>query len=190
MRLLKSPALVIVSWFGSGLSPIIPGTMGTLATLPFAWIVQYYYGSVGLLIGACLLFVIGCLASDRYLRTNPDKKDPGEIVIDETAAMFLTLTVFAHTWLAYLMAFLAFRAADILKPWPASWADRKVKGAIGVMLDDILAALIVIYLIIAALFITQYIPAMHPVTRLLIQITEIPNSQTICYVPTLTHQPI
>jgi phosphatidylglycerophosphatase A len=67
--------------------------------------------------------------------------DPGAVVIDEVAAQWLTLCVAPLNPLAYLLGFLLFRIADVLKPWPANWLDRRVGGALGVMVDDLAAAL-------------------------------------------------
>ena len=66
--------------------------------------------------------------------------DPGAIVIDEVAGQWLTLAVAPLDPLAYLLGFVLFRIADVLKPWPASWLDRRVGGAFGVMIDDVAAA--------------------------------------------------
>lgn len=66
--------------------------------------------------------------------------DPGPVVIDEVAGQWLTLALVPPDWLYYVLGFALFRLADIFKPWPASWADKKVDGGLGVMLDDVLAA--------------------------------------------------
>ncbi|MGB8841167.1 MAG: phosphatidylglycerophosphatase A, partial [Aliidongia sp.] len=84
-------------------------------------------------------FGAGWAASNRVIATSRDS-DPQIIVIDEVVGQFLTLVVTPPDPLFYALGFLLFRAADILKPWPASWADRSVKGGLGVMLDDVLAA--------------------------------------------------
>ncbi|MEX2455340.1 MAG: phosphatidylglycerophosphatase A, partial [Rhodospirillaceae bacterium] len=74
----------------------------------------------------------------RYLR-DATSKDPGTIVIDETAGQFLALALVPLEPWWFLAGFLLFRAADIVKPWPASWADRSLAGPLGVMLDDLFA---------------------------------------------------
>lgn len=66
--------------------------------------------------------------------------DPGEIVIDEVAGQWLALLSAPLTPLAYALVFLLFRIFDICKPWPVRWADRQVPGGLGIMLDDLLAA--------------------------------------------------
>ena len=66
--------------------------------------------------------------------------DPPEIVIDEVCAQWLVLALLPREVLAYILGFAAFRFVDIVKPWPAGWADRHLTGAFGVMVDDLLAA--------------------------------------------------
>ena len=116
------------------------GTWGTLATLPFAFLVHYFLGSVALFIAGIALFILGVIASNRYV-TETGKQDPGEIVIDEVAATCMLLAFMPITWQSYAVGFIIFRIFDIAKPWPVSWADKKLKGGFGVMFDDVLAAL-------------------------------------------------
>lgn len=161
-EILKQPTTLLVTWFGSGLSKLVPGTMGTLATMPVAYFVHTGSGPFGLAIFGAFLFFIGCIASEQYLKAHPDKTDPGEIVIDESAGICFTLTIFAPNLSGYLAGFLLFRAFDIIKPWPVSWADKNVKGALGVMLDDGLAAAMIVGLIAAASWLAVTVPALEP----------------------------
>lgn len=134
------PAALVSTWGGSGLLPGAPGTWGSLFTLPVAWLIASAYGSQSLLIAAAIALLAGIWSSTRYLRTSKSK-DPGTIVIDEVAGQLLALALIPVNFWWYLAGFILFRAADILKPWPASWADRALHGAWGVMTDDIFAAL-------------------------------------------------
>ena len=134
------PAALIATWGGSGLLPRAPGTWGSLFTLPFAWVIASHYGSEGLLAAVAVTLLAGLWSSACYLRTSTNK-DPGTIVIDETAGQFLALAFVPVDVWWYLAGFILFRTADILKPWPASWADRTIPGAWGIMTDDIFAAL-------------------------------------------------
>src|SRR5262245_12948724 len=111
------PATIAATWFWSGLMPFASGTWGSLAALPFAWIIQTSHGTIGLIVAAIVATVIGIWASN-VLVARGGVNDPGYIVIDEVAAMFLTLIVAPRTWWAYLLGFLLFRVADIVKPWP------------------------------------------------------------------------
>jgi phosphatidylglycerophosphatase A len=134
------PAMLLATWFGAGLLPKIPGTWGSLAALPFAWHIGSEFGALGLVIAAAIVFAVGCWAADTASRAG-DVRDPGFIVIDEVAAQFLVLAVAPVAPLAYTAGFVLFRIADIVKPFPANWADREVHGGLGIMLDDIFAAL-------------------------------------------------
>ncbi len=133
-------ALWLATWFGTGLLPGAPGTWGSLAALPFAWALTSLGGPWLLLGAAVLVFVAGLWASARYMQA-VGVHDPGAVVIDEVAGQWLTLTVAPLEPLAYLLGFVLFRIADVLKPWPASWLDRRVGGAFGVMIDDVAAAI-------------------------------------------------
>ena len=133
------PAVLVATWFGAGFLPVTPGTWGSLVALPFAWIIQGRWGAPGLLLAAALVFAAGCWASSVVVRSS-GVKDPGSIVVDEVAAQWLVLATAPRELWLYAAGFFLFRVADILKPWPASWADRRVPGALGVMLDDVVAA--------------------------------------------------
>jgi len=134
------PAKIVATWFGAGLARKAPGTWGSIAALPFAWTIQYWAGSAGLVLAAMLVFLIGWAASNRLVETM-GIEDPQIIVVDEVVGQWLTLACGPLSIPAYLIGLLLFRVADITKPFPASWADRQVGGGLGVMLDDVLAAL-------------------------------------------------
>jgi phosphatidylglycerophosphatase A len=134
------PASLIATWFGSGLAPIAPGTWGSLAALPFGAALAYYAGPVGLALATCAATAAGTWAAS-VIVDRGRVQDPGLIVIDEVAAMWLTLLFAPLTWWGYALAFLLFRAADVFKPFPAGWCDRHIHGGFGVMLDDLVAGL-------------------------------------------------
>lgn len=134
------PAVLLATWFGVGLLPVAPGTWGSLAALPVAWVIAAHWGAAGLLGAAAMVFAVGCWAAGVVVVAS-GVKDAGSIVIDEVAAQWVVLAAAPVEPAAYILGFLLFRVADILKPWPASWADRRVSGGFGVMLDDIIAAL-------------------------------------------------
>ncbi len=131
----------LATWFGSGLSPVMSGTAGSLAALPFAYAIQIVFGNDTLFVAALVIFVMGCWASQQFVEQSGKGNDPGEIVVDEVAGMWLVLSMLPLTLQDYIIGFIAFRIFDIIKPWPVSWADRKVKGGVGVMFDDVLAAI-------------------------------------------------
>ena len=141
------PAAFVATWGGSGLLPHAPGTWGSLFTLPLAWVIAERWGSEALLIAAAIAYVAGLWASEQYLK-HSTSKDPSAIVIDESAGQLLSLALVPVEFWWYAAGFILFRAFDIFKPWPASWADRSLEGAVGVMTDDIFAAfyaLIILY---------------------------------------------
>ena len=133
------PATLAATWFGAGLMGVASGTWGSLAALPFAAAIAWVAGPLALIPAAAVAFAVGVWASNHIGRSG--EKDSSAIVIDEVAGQWLTLAVVAVDWRYYAIGFLLFRLADIVKPWPASWADRKVPGGLGVMLDDIFAGL-------------------------------------------------
>ena len=137
---LHHPAVLIATWFGAGLLPAMPGTWGSFAALPCAWVIVHFADPVALAGAAGLLFALGCWAAGR-LAAASGHEDPGFIVVDEVAALWLVLALAPLDWRAYAAAFLLFRVFDITKPWPARAIERRVKGGFGIMLDDITAAL-------------------------------------------------
>jgi phosphatidylglycerophosphatase A len=147
------PAVLIATWFGAGRLPLAPGTWGSLAALPFAWIIAWLFGPRLLLLAAVVLFPIGWWAAGRIARAS-GREDPGSVVVDEVVGQWLTLVVTPRDLTAYVAGFLLFRLFDIVKPWPARWIDRKLGGGFGIMADDIVAgfyaatALLVLLLIL------------------------------------------
>ena len=131
---------VLATWFGAGLLPRAPGTWGSLAALPFAWAIESAAGREGLALAAALVFAVGCVVAHRHER-RIGQRDPGSIVIDEVAGQWLTLAAAPASVWSYAAGFALFRAADILKPWPARLAERRLPGGLAVMTDDIVAAL-------------------------------------------------
>ena len=96
-------------------------------------------GVVGLAIAIGIVTAIGCWAAAKAVAPGT-AKDPGWIVIDEVAGQWLALLPAPLDPLFYALGFLLFRIFDIWKPWPIRWADRNMHGGLGIMLDDLLAA--------------------------------------------------
>jgi phosphatidylglycerophosphatase A len=134
------PAALLATWFGAGLLPGAPGTWGSLAALPFAWAIATLFGQAALLIAAAVVFCVGWWAAEQVGRAS-GVGDEGSIVIDEVAGQWLTLAVAPPSAAAYVLGFLLFRLFDITKPWPVSTAERRLPGGLGVMADDIVAAI-------------------------------------------------
>ena len=138
------------TWFGVGLLPVMPGTWGSLAALPCAWVIRSSSGAAGLAIAAVIVFAVGCWAAGVLAKTS-GVKDPGAIVIDEVAAQWVVLLPAPLDPVSYDAAFLLFRIFDIWKPWPVGGADRRVQGGLGIMLDDLLASLYAVLVFLVAL---------------------------------------
>ena len=148
---LSHPLTLIATWFGAGLLPKVPGTWGSLAALPFGAALAWWGGPLALAVAALAVLIAGAIATERMIALG-GAEDPGYVVADEVGGQWLTLMPLPLDPVAYLVAFVLFRALDILKPWPVGWIDRKVKGGFGAMADDAVAGLIgaaILYLLLA-----------------------------------------
>ena len=143
------------SGFGVGYFPFASGTAGSFATLPFAFLAAYFFGTMGILILTLVTFIIGVIASKEVLKYT--EHDPSIIIIDEVVGQLISFLFVANllqgnlnAWWAYIIGFFLFRLFDIVKPEPAKWADTKLLNGWGVMLDDVFAGIyagIFLYLI-------------------------------------------
>jgi len=125
--------------FGTGLLPVAPGTWASLFTAIAFWFLPEM--STGLLLGStAALFLFGvwvCGESSRRLNAH----DFQGIVFDEVVGMLLTLVVVIREPVWIMVAFFCFRVMDIWKPWPIRDLDHRMSGGLGIMLDDVLAAI-------------------------------------------------
>ena len=137
--LFSHPAHFIALGFGTGLSPIAPGTVGTLLALPLAALLRAFTDDLGYLVGVGAAFAIGVWAAHRTGR-DLGVADHGAIVWDEVAAFLLVLFFTGADPLRQALAFLLFRFFDIVKPPPARLIDREWHHGFGVMADDIVAS--------------------------------------------------
>ncbi len=139
------PAHLIALGFGAGLSPVAPGTAGTLWAWLAFMVMAPWLGTaqMGLVIAAALL--VGwwaCTVTAKNMRV----LDPGSIVWDEVVAFWLVLWLVTPAgWGGQLVAFVLFRFFDAVKPGPVAWADQAFKGfnargGFGILLDDLVAA--------------------------------------------------
>ena len=137
---LTDPVQLFAFGFGSGLAPVAPGTMGTLAALPiyllFASQPLWIYSLV--VIAAGLLGVWLCGSASRRLGVHDH---PG-IVWDEFVGVWIALWAVPAEPLWIASAFVAFRILDIAKPWPISWLDEHLRGGLGIMADDVAAGVL------------------------------------------------
>lgn len=135
----RNPVHFIACGFGTGAMPFMPGTFGSvlgvvlylmLAQLPLA----IYLVSVFLLL---CVGVYLCHATNKGFGI----EDSPAIVWDELASFPIVMIAIPLTWYYVLAGFLLFRIFDIAKPWPIGWFDENIHGGLGVMLDDVIAAL-------------------------------------------------
>lgn len=141
---------LFLTFFGAGLSPKAPGTVGTLASLPVGLAIIYYLGVETLFMFTLAITIIGIFEVNKYEQAT-GIHDHQQIVIDEAAGMWLSLMIAYSTAtamsypyveiLAITFSFAAFRLFDIWKPSTIGWIDRELKGGLSVMLDDVLAGI-------------------------------------------------
>ena len=133
------PVNFLAFGFGTGLAPVAPGTAGSLPGVLLFWLTLDLGLYVQLTVAAVLV-VAGvwiCGESARRIGVH----DHGGIVWDEIAGMYLTLLAAPLTPIGWLAAFVLFRVMDIVKPWPIRDLDHRLGGGVGIMLDDLVAAL-------------------------------------------------
>lgn len=161
-------AKIVATFFWVGKIKYAPGTCGSIAGAALFYYLQFEHGTslkTNLTIIG-LMFLVGWWASAVYAKSTK-KQDPKEVVIDEVVGQMLVIALVAKPvsyfityFLKYaitmeselavkalifgpmiLIPFIVFRLFDILKPWPIKWFDKNVKGGLGIMIDDIVAAL-------------------------------------------------
>ena len=142
---LSNPIHLLAVGFGSGAAPYMPGTIGTLVAIPIYWLLQllplpFYTLIMGLMI---LLGFWICEVADKAIGVY----DHPSIVWDEIVGYLLTMwAVPAHAmWI--VLGFLLFRLFDIWKPFPIRWLNDKVGGGVGIVVDDLMAAIYALFLL-------------------------------------------
>ncbi|WP_305460444.1 phosphatidylglycerophosphatase A [Photobacterium leiognathi] len=148
---MSNPWHLLATGFGSGLAKYVPGTMGTLAAIPFYLLLaQLPFGwyLVAVLVAA-LIGVKICTITSGDMKVH----DHGSIVWDEFVGFWITMAIAPTvSWQWVLTGFILFRFFDMVKPWPISWLDKHVKGGFGIMVDDILAG----FMAMIALWVVGY----------------------------------
>ena len=146
---LKNPVHLLAFGLGTGLSPVAPGTagsvLGVLLYLPLSGLsLAVYLGITALLFAAGVWL---CARTSKDLGVH----DHGGIVWDEVVGFLITMIALPREWPWIVCGFLLFRFFDIVKPWPIRWLDRHVGGGLGIMLDDLVAGLFALILLQLAL---------------------------------------
>jgi phosphatidylglycerophosphatase A len=140
LSLLRDPVHFIAFGFGAGLAPRAPGTFGSAVGVVAAWWLFELplVARVGIVVAVIVFGVFICGESARRLQRHDDQR----IVFDEIAGVLLTsLAVAEKSFPAVALVFVFFRIFDIFKPWPIRDVDHSLKGGLGIMLDDLIAAL-------------------------------------------------
>ncbi len=145
---------MLVTGFGVGLSPKMPGTMGTLLGIPI-WYALIQLPDIFYVIFV-LVFTVGSIFLADMYEKQTKTHDPGHVVIDEVAGFLITMALLPVSLLNLLLGFVLFRLFDIWKPGPISHLNNKVKGGFGVVVDDVAAGLF-------ANVILQIILVYHPI---------------------------
>jgi len=127
----------LVATFGNvGRIPVVPGTFGTLAALPLAYVLALAGNPILFGLTLSLLVILG-IWSAGVVEEGEGMTDPTVVVVDEVAGFLVTVAFLPPTPLLYLAAFLIFRILDIFKPPPARQAE-KFQGGLGIMADDLI----------------------------------------------------
>ena len=132
-----NPVHFIACGFGVGAIPIMPGTFGTLASIPFVILAArlnlIFY--VAITIAVCLISMWTTGQADKDFAEH----DHPATVSDEYAGFFVTMIAVPIAFKTLLIGFILFRVFDMWKPWPISWLDKNVNGGFGVVIDDVAA---------------------------------------------------
>lgn len=131
-------ARVLATWFGCGLIPFVPGTLGTLAALPL-WLLLRDGGPWVVLATALIVTLTGIWSAGVVARVSATK-DPQIVVIDEVAGVLVALAGAPQSTGGIVGAVLLFRVFDTLKPFPARRAE-SLPGGWGIVIDDVVAGL-------------------------------------------------
>jgi len=144
-QVLTDPVHFLAFGFGTGLAPRAPGTVGSLPGVLLFWLTLPAGLYVQLGIAAALIFAGIWLCGESARRIGVH--DHGGIVWDEIAGMYVTLFLAPVSIVGFVAAFALFRLFDILKPWPIRDLDHRLRGGVGIMLDDLAAALYALILL-------------------------------------------
>ncbi len=129
----------VVTGLGLGLLPKMPGTWGTLGAFPLV----YVFGLAGdwNYMGLTLVMVVIAIWAAHVESVESGRHDSPDIVIDEVVGYLVAMTWLPFEPWVVLTTFCIFRLLDVIKPPPISWLDKKIKGGVGIVADDILAGI-------------------------------------------------
>lgn len=139
---IKEKIIISISTcFKLGFFPFAPGTVGSLFALLFIPII-ITFNNITSIIFFSVITSLGIWAAHNYAYNT--KEDPSEVIIDEFIGMLLTIYIvklfFEVSLFVTIISLIVFRIFDILKPWPINFCDKNIKGGLGIMVDDLIAA--------------------------------------------------
>ena len=158
---------LVVTMFGLGKVKIIPGTVGSFATIIILYILFHILNisSNLILLFLIIIFIYSFLAVASHIKGNDDK-DPREIIIDEFIGQSIPIYLYEishgtqkssdEAIIFYTVCFVLFRFFDIKKPFPVSYFDKNFKNSFGVIMDDVCAGLYVVLSLICFMVLTSY----------------------------------
>jgi len=138
-QIFSHPVHLFAFGFGCGLSPLAPGTIGTLATVPlYLWMTQF---SLPIYAVCLLLLIVVSVIIAGHSAKLLGVHDHSGIVIDEVCGYLLTMMFAPFAWQWVVIGFILFRIFDITKPWPIRIMDKSVEGGFGIVVDDLMAGI-------------------------------------------------
>ena len=165
--MIKTFNSLFVTMFGIGKIKMIPGTVGSLATIIILFVLFHTLNisSNLILLGLVIIFIYSFSAVASYTE-NSENKDPKEIVIDEFIGQSIPIYLYEishgtekspnEAIIFYAICFVLFRFFDIKKPFPVSFFDRNFKNSFGVIMDDVCAGLYVVLSLICFMVLSSY----------------------------------
>ena len=157
--MIKKFNLLFITFFKIGKIKFAPGTIASLITcLLFLLIINFF--NIVILFFCTLFIALYSFIAINNSFDSFDSQDPQEIVIDEVVGQMLPLLaipIYENLYMApkeyyCAAAFVLFRLFDILKPFPINYVDNNTQGSLGVMLDDIIAGVFTIIILIIIFF--------------------------------------
>jgi len=132
-------AMWLATGFGAGLSPVAPGTMGTVVAVPLGYLFSSWLGPTGQILCLAAVVAVAIWSADLAAR-RLELKDPGQVVVDEITGYLVSVALLPPGWITLLAAFVLFRIFDIAKPPPCRWAEG-LPGGTGIVADDLVAGM-------------------------------------------------
>ena len=164
--MIKTFNSLFVTMFGIGKIKMIPGTVGSLATIIILFVLFHTLNisSNLILLGLIIIFIYSFSAVASHTE-NSENKDPKEIVIDEFIGQSIPICLYeishessketSQVLTFYFIMFILFRIFDIAKPYPVSYYDKNFKNSFGVIMDDVCAGLYVVAILVLYMVITS-----------------------------------